>query len=137
MTCRGSPKRRKKQSLHVTFPFKCMSVNKCYITRGRRRYPSKYYVDFQKQVFSYLADQGYHKASLSLRGNLKFELEVGTSSKLSDLDNFFKGTLDSLVKFFGGTWDDRQVVLIKGTKRLVKKGDEFFTIHLTKVRRKI
>ena len=58
----------------------------------------------------------------------KLSLIVGYSSKLSDLDNAFKPTLDSMQLALG--FDDRQVFEIHALKNHVKKGDEYMLIRL-------
>lgn len=58
----------------------------------------------------------------------KFSLIVGYSSKLSDLDNAFKPTLDAMQLALG--FDDRQVFEIAALKNHVAKGDEYMLIRL-------
>ena len=136
MTGRGSPKKQKPQRLHVTFPFPVISANKLWIQKGRKRFPSGYYSKFKKEMFTFLSDQGYSKGCLNLTGNLKVQMDVGFSNKRSDLDNAIKAPIDSLVTFFG-SWDDRQVGEIHMKKFLVPKGSEYFTVIITRTRRKI
>lgn len=136
MKGRGSPKKRKPQRLHVTFPFAVISANKLWVTKGRRRFPSGYYNKFKKDVFAFLESQGFSKGCLNLSGNLKISMDVGFSNRRSDLDNAIKGVLDTLVNFFG-KWDDHQITEIHMRKFLVPKGSEYFTVLITKTRRKI
>ena len=136
MTGRGSPKKQKKQRLHVKFEFPVISANKLWITKGRRRFPSGYYSKFKKKVFEALGEQGYSRGCLNLSGNLKVQMDVGFSNKRSDLDNAVKGVLDTLVAFFG-KWDDSQVVELHMKKFIVPKGEEYFKVLITKTRRQI
>jgi len=132
----GSPKKRKPQRLQITFPFPVLSANKLWIQKGRYRVPSTYYRRFKKQFFGYLEERGYRRGCLNLKGNLKIAMDIGFSNKRSDLDNGIKSVLDCLVAFFG-KWDDSQIAEIQMRKFLVPKGDEYFTVLLTKTRRKI
>ncbi len=136
MTGRGSPKTKKAQRFHLTFPFPVISANKLWIQKGKYRMPSGFYKKFKKQFFGYLEERGYAKGDLNLKGNLKIHMDIGFSNKRSDLDNGIKGPLDCFVAFFGG-FDDCQVAEIGMKKHIVAKGDEYFTMLITRTRRKI
>jgi Holliday junction resolvase RusA-like endonuclease len=55
-------------------------------------------------------------------------LHFGFSSKLSDLDNAVKQSLDCIVKKYG--IDDRYINKIVLTKEIVQKGCEFIDIQI-------
>ena len=129
VTGRGSPPRKKKQSLHLEIPMKPLSTNKMYSGVKRR---SVYYKRFSREVFQYL-NENYDPRGLSLKGNLRFTLEIGVSSPLFDASNSIKAIEDIIVKW-SGSFDDRQVYSLHVEKYLVNKGEEYMKLSFTKLR---
>lgn len=129
----GDVKRiRKKRSITLDLPYPALSTNKLYLGVKRRSY---YYKSFRKKILKYLNDN-YCNRSLSLKGNLRFEMDVGFSSPLSDLSNSIKAIEDVVVEW-ANSFDDRQIVSIELHKYLVNKGEEFMFIKISKTRRNI
>ena len=86
---------------------------------------TKEYKGFKYDVKIQLAKSGF---KVNASDKYKLSLIVGYSSKLSDLDNAFKPTLDAMQLSLG--FDDRQVFEIAALKNHVKKGDEYMLIRL-------
>ena len=68
---------------------------------------------------------------LDFTGALKVSLKYGFSSKLSDIDNPTKMTLDILCKKYG--FDDRQIFSLVQSKEIVEKEKEFIDISITQI----
>lgn len=127
----GSGKKtRRKQHVSVDLPVPALSTNKLYKGIKQR---SHFYEIFRKKVLTYLEEN--YDNNVNLNGNLALSMEVGFSSPLSDLSNAIKGVEDVLCEYFG--FNDRQIVYIEMSKKLVKKGSEYMKIHLKKSRRRI
>ena len=135
MTGRGSPKKKRNQRFHHTFPFPAISANKLWITKGRRRFPSGFYNKWKKVFHNHLIENGIVRDHYNFTGNLRLRLIAGFSNKLSDLDNICKAILDQLQEGLG--FNDRQIISIEMKKLLVNKGEEFFEVLLTKARENI
>ena len=98
---------------------KPLSVNEAW--QGRRFKTDKYKA-FEKLMTLRLKPQKVNGDQLSV------SILFGFSSKLSDLDNPVKLTLDILCKKFG--FDDRQIFLLIVEKEIVKKGGEFIDFRI-------
>lgn len=61
----------------------------------------------------------------------KLTLEFGCSSKLSDIDNFLKGTIDCLVNKYN--FDDREIYTLIVNKIIVKKGMEYIKFEIVSI----
>lgn len=61
-------------------------------------------------------------------GELKLEVEVGFSSKASDLDNAIKPFQDVLQKKYG--FDDKNIIHFVATKIIVPKGQEYIKFRI-------
>ena len=109
--------------LDVYLPIKPFSANKMHYATCKR--DTKEYKGFKYDVRIALVKQGF---TVNPDDKYKLSLIVGYSSKLSDLDNAFKPTLDAMQLALG--FDDRQVFEIHALKNHVKKGDEYMLIRL-------
>ena len=104
-------------------PIKPYSANKMHYATCKR--DTKEYKAFKYRVKMALVNQGF---TVDYTDRYKFSLIVGYSSKLSDLDNAFKPTLDAMQLALG--FDDRQVFEIAALKNHVKKGDEYMLVRI-------
>lgn len=77
------------------------SVNHYWVATGKRRFLSKRAKDFQKIVSMFVKP---HKSTARLQIEITFHFP---DKRIRDLDNYLKGTLDSLVKA-GLCVDDEQ-----------------------------
>lgn len=109
--------------LDVYLPIKPFSANKMHYATHKR--DTKEYRSFKYEVKMALVHSGF---TVKPTDKYKLSLIVGYSSKLSDLDNAFKPTLDAMQLALG--FDDRQVFEIAALKNHVKKGDEYMLIRL-------
>ena len=92
------------------------SVNHYWIATGKRRFLSKRAKDFQKIVSMFVKP---HKSTARLKIEITFHFP---DKRVRDLDNYLKGTLDSLVKA-GLCVDDEQFdKLIIDRGNIVKGG---------------
>jgi len=109
--------------LEVHLPVKPFSANRMHY--ANKKVDTKDYKVFKEKMSHEL--KPYH-FKVDANDKYKLSLIVGYSSKLSDLDNAFKPTLDSMQLALG--FDDRQIFEIEALKEHVKKGEEFMMIRL-------
>ncbi len=101
---------------------KPLSVNKAW--RGRR-FKTPEYKTFERSLLLMLPK------GKAPQGKLELNLELGFSSKLSDLSNPLKLIEDILQKKYG--FNDRNVFRIVMNKKLVKKGEEYIEFNIKKL----
>ena len=65
-------------------------------------------------------------------GNVTFNIEVGLSSKLADLDNVLKPIFDTYQSIYE-EFNDKTVYKIRATKVLVPRGDEYVHVEVRSV----
>ena len=109
--------------LDVYLPIKPFSANKMHYASMKR--DTKDYRRFKYDVNKQLDKSGFE---VNDSDKYKLSLIVGYSSKLSDLDNAFKPTLDAMQIALG--FDDRQVFEIAALKNHVNKGEEYMLIRM-------
>jgi Holliday junction resolvase RusA-like endonuclease len=102
---------------------KALSINGAF--KGRR-FKTPEYSRYERDVLRMLPELKLDGAPYELY------LEVGFSSKLSDLDNSCKPFLDCLVKKYN--FDDREIFSIIAKKKIVKKGSEYIKFNLTTIK---
>lgn len=100
---------------------KALSSNDMYLGRKVKSYQYKTY---ERKMLKLLPDQEVPE------GELQLTFEVGLSSKLADLDNTMKPFIDCLQLKYG--FNDKWIYKLVGTKKIVKKGEEFITFKLEK-----
>jgi hypothetical protein len=104
--------------MKTRLPIKPLSANRAF--RGRR-FMTDEYKKFQRDMLLLLPN-------VTLESISEVHLHFGFSSKLSDLDNAVKQSLDCIVKKYG--IDDRYINKIVLTKEIVQKGCEFIDIQI-------
>ncbi len=104
--------------MKTRLPIKPLSANRAF--RGRR-FMTDEYKKFQRDMLLLLPN-------VTLESISEVHLHFGFSSKLSDLDNATKQTIDCIVKKYG--IDDRYINKIVLTKEIVQKGNEFIDIQI-------
>ena len=60
---------------------------------------------------------------------VRFDIEVGLSSKLADLDNVLKPLFDTYQTIYE-EFNDKTVYEIRATKTLVPRGDEYVSVEV-------
>lgn len=100
---------------------KPLSVNDAW--QGRR-YKTDVYLRYERDLSLLLPPM------VVPHGKIMIEFEVGFSSKLSDVDNFIKPTLDIMQKRY--LFNDRNVYKLVATKKDVKKGEEYIAFTIEK-----
>ena len=101
---------------------KPLSVNEAW--KGQR-YKTEKYRKYQSDVLFMLPN-------IKVSGNaLKIDLIYGFSNKGADIDNPTKMILDILQKKYN--FNDNQIVQLVLTKKIVKKGQEYFDIYITEL----
>lgn len=98
---------------------KPISVNNCW--QGRR-FKTKEYKSFELEVLLKLKPMAIPTPPLELI------IEFGLSNKLSDIDNGLKPLIDCLQKKY--FFNDRDIYKIEVTKKIVKKGEEYFDFEI-------
>ena len=101
-----------------TIKIKPLSVNKAW--QGRR-FKTKAYKSFESEMLLKLKP-------VKISGVDTVKFVFGVSSRLSDIDNPLKLTLDCLCKKYD--FDDRDIYRLEVTKEIVAKGDEFIEIEI-------
>lgn len=104
--------------MKTRLPIKPLSANNAW--QGKR-FKTPAYVKFQRDMLLLLPN-------VTLQSISEVHLHFGFSSKLSDLDNAVKQSLDCIVKKYG--IDDRYINKIVLTKEIVQKGNEFIDIQI-------
>jgi Holliday junction resolvase RusA-like endonuclease len=104
--------------MKTRLPIKPLSTNNAW--QGKR-FKTPSYVKFQRDMLLLLPN-------VTLQSISEVHLHFGFSSKLSDLDNAVKQSLDCIVKKYG--IDDRYINKIVLTKEIVQKGNEFIDIQI-------
>ena len=101
---------------------KPLSVNNCW--KGRR-FKTDAYKDYETAIF-------YLLPNIEIpNGNLSLYIEVGLSSKGSDVDNIAKPFIDILQKKYG--FNDNKIYKLILEKIDVKKGEEYIDFKLNKI----
>lgn len=107
----------------IKIEIKPLSVNQAW--KGQR-YKTKAYKAFEKLLLMSLP-----KKIEVPPERIKIVFEFGFSSKLADIDNPIKMTLDVLQKKYG--FNDREVYSLEVQKVIVKKGDEYIKFEITEL----
>ena len=105
---------------------KPVSVNEAWQVRGFRKFKSKVYNNFQKEVFEQL---GKKKWPFKLEDYLNVTVNVGFSNRLSDLDNALKPLFDTLSTHY--KWNDNKIYKLRAEKFIVPKGEEYIDVKFT------
>jgi Holliday junction resolvase RusA-like endonuclease len=104
---------------------KPVSVNEAWQLKGFRKFKSKKYNVYQKDIIEQL--QGV-EWPYDLSVELHAIYRVGFSNKLSDLDNAIKPIQDTLSGIFG--WNDNKVYSFRAKKLIVPKGKEYINVAI-------
>ena len=98
---------------------KPLSVNEAW---AGRRFKTPKYKAYEEELLWKL------KTCEIPEGDLKIWFVFGTSSKLSDTDNFLKSTIDVLQKKYN--FNDNRIFRIVADKQITKKGEEFIAFQI-------
>lgn len=109
--------------MQIQVKIKPLSVNECF--QGRR-FKTPTYKAYEKELLYTLPN-----LNISKDIPLKLEIEVGFSSRNSDLSNIIKPFEDILCKKYG--IDDRWNFEINMKKKIVKKGEEYIKYSITDI----
>ena len=105
--------------IEQTINIKPLSVNRAW--KGKR-FKTKEYKSFENEMLLKIKKQGNYNNPIWI------ELEFGFSSKLADIDNPIKMTLDILQKKFG--FNDRDITRLLVIKKIVAKGNEYIKFEI-------
>lgn len=106
----------------ITIPIKALSVNDAWTGR---RFKSPKYKKYEADVCFMLPNIEVPAAPL------KIKIEVGFSSKGSDLDNCLKEFIDCLSKKYH--FNDNQINELHAYKKIVEKGKEYISFNIASV----
>ena len=112
-----------RQNKMYRIAIKPLSANQVW--RGRR-FKTKKYTDYEKELFLLLP-----KLKIP-EGKLKLFIQVGFSSKASDLDNIIKPFQDILQKAYN--FNDKKIYKLEVEKIDVKKGEDFINFTLLEIK---
>ena len=103
----------------IRIDIKPISANRAF--QGRR-FKTKEYKDYESKLMLLLPPTTIPEPPLKLL------IEVGFSSRASDLDNVLKQTIDILCKRYD--FDDKHIYEIFVRKAIVKKGSEYIFFRI-------
>ena len=106
----------------IRIDIKPISTNQLW--KGKK-YKTILYDSFRSNMYHLLPTLHLDKAPY------KLVLEFGCSSKLSDIDNFLKGTIDCLVNKYN--FDDREIYSLIVDKIIVPKGKEYIKFEIISI----
>lgn len=101
---------------------KPLSVNQAFRSVGNKTVKSAPYRAFEQELWYLLPNDNISQ------GKLFLAITFGVSSKLNDLDNLLKPTIDILQKKY--TFNDKMIYRIDAYKEDVKKGEEYIDFKL-------
>ena len=102
---------------------KPLSVNQAHRTVRGRILKSSAYRQYEKDLMMMLPSKKIPE------GKIQLYLEAGLSSKLADIDNIAKPTIDILQKKYD--FNDRMIYRLLLEKEIVKKGDEYISFRIS------
>jgi Holliday junction resolvase RusA-like endonuclease len=114
--------------LHMLCLVKPLSINAAYTLKRKK---SAKYRKFEElmalELFEYKIPDNRNVAEM------RFKLDIcwGFATSLSDVDNPIKTLLDVLQRWFG--FDDKQIMNISATKKVVGRGKEYIGFTLTEI----
>jgi len=111
----------KKKQWNHKFDFKPLSANKMFY-KGKQL--TKEYRDWRELIYEDIADRS--KWPFKEDDRLFFDVYIGLSSKLADVDNCIKPLLDTFQYMF--EFNDKYVFEVHIEKELIKKGEEYFDV---------
>lgn len=106
----------------IKLKIKALSVNKVW---AGRRFKTKDYKEYEKAVLAILPKMKIPD------GGLKLKIEFGLSNKLADIDNGIKPFVDILQTKY--KFNDRWIMKMGVTKKIIKKGEEYIKFSITKL----
>ena len=109
---------------------KPLSANRMFGVKGRRTFKSTDYVAFQKQIADELLDIEWPFKD----EQVSVIVDAGLSNRGADIDNVIKPILDTYQNVFE-EFNDNKVYYIELHKHIVKKGEEFIRIRVSKYER--
>lgn len=109
--------------MEIRMNIKPISVNDCW---AGRRFKTPEYKRYEQELLLTLPAKKLPEGEF-----FRLEIEVGFSSKGSDLSNVIKPLEDILQKRYG--FNDNRVYSINMSKKIVKKGDEYFKVKISEV----
>jgi len=95
-----------------------------------RKQKSKDYLEYQNEIRDtvQISDDGNFDWPFSDR-LVSFTIRAGLSNRGADLDNVLKPLLDTYQQMYE-QFNDNKVYEINASKEIVKKGEEFLTVHI-------
>lgn len=109
---------------HHKFNFKPLSANKMFY-RGKQL--TREYREYRENIYEDIPNR--NKWPFHEEDPLYFEVYVGLSSKLADVDNCIKPLLDTFQYMF--EFNDKYVFAVYIQKELVKRGEEYIDVTVT------
>lgn len=114
--------------LSMSCPVKPLSINAAYTLKRKK---SVKYRNFEESMALEL--DGWYIPPQRDPKSMVFELKIqwGFATSLSDVDNPIKTLLDVLQRWFG--FNDKQILAISATKKVVGKGNEYINFTLKEI----
>ena len=107
---------------------KPLSVNAAYYKNKKK---TKAYEEYEDAWYSALQGNSLPD-DIEVKTMLFYvEYEWGFSNVQADVDNPIKTTTDIMQRYFG--FNDKQIRIVKATKRMVPKGAEYAKVKITQV----
>ena len=109
--------------MEILIKIKPLSINKAF--QGKR-FKTPEYKRYEQELLLTLPTKKLPDGEF-----FRLDIEVGFSSKGSDLSNIIKPLEDILQKKYG--FNDNRVYSINMSKKIVKKGDEYFKVQILEI----
>ena len=106
---------------------KPLSANKMFYRNKNKTTDYRHYQDEFRDCV--ILEENTDSPVWPFEENVTFDIEVGLSSKLADLDNVLKPIFDTYQSIYEG-FNDKTVYEIRATKLLVARGDEYVSVEV-------
>lgn len=106
---------------------KPLSANKMFGHRGKTTFKTKDYLDYQHEIRDEIRQEAEDDEWPFASSYVKFTITAGLSNRGADLDNILKPLFDTYQSIYTN-FNDNKVYLIKATKDIVKKGEEYLEV---------
>lgn len=95
--------------------------------RGKTTFKTKDYLGYQNEIRDEIRQEAEDDEWPFASSYVKFTITAGLSNRGADLDNILKPLFDTYQSIYTN-FNDNKVYLIKATKDIVKKGEEYLEV---------
>lgn len=117
----------RQRKLPLKFTLQCLPLSTNMMSGRNKTFETKSYIEYKTLI----AKEAGGTYGVTKGDKFKMIVDVGFSSRASDLDNVFKPLLDSITRSIDDTFDDKMVYEINANKEIVKKGYEYIKVRMS------